>query len=77
MFLWIYYDSQDEEIISLNSIYQVIFIVKCFVFSEVRTKFLNAVWASSDFKGLMLTCYEYKTFFKSKRMEADLHYKQY
>jgi hypothetical protein len=42
-------------IISLNSVNQLIFVmVKCSVLFEVRTEFLNNIYATFVFKGLNL-----------------------
>jgi hypothetical protein len=51
-------------IISLNNVNQLIFVmVKCGVLFEVRTEFLNKIWASFVFKWLTLAsclgCCEY------------------
>jgi hypothetical protein len=42
---WIWYDSQcKQELVSLNSINQLIFVmVKCSVLFEVQTEFLNII----------------------------------
>jgi hypothetical protein len=41
------------EIISLNNINKPIFVMeKCWVFSEVRTDFLNIIYMNFGFKGL-------------------------
>jgi hypothetical protein len=50
---WFSYDfSLQTAIISLNSIYQLIFAKKCGVLFEVRTEFLNIIKTSVGFKGL-------------------------
>jgi hypothetical protein len=42
-----------QRLISLNSVNQLIFVmVKCGVLFEVRTEFLNIIYASFGFKGL-------------------------
>jgi hypothetical protein len=46
--------SVQAEIISLNSVTQLIFVmVKCCVFFAVRTEFLNIILTSFGFKGLI------------------------
>jgi hypothetical protein len=50
------------EIISLNSINQLIFVMmKCGVLLEVRTEFLNIIWTTFGVKGL--NCLYYSTLY--------------
>jgi hypothetical protein len=52
LYLWISYDSHCKTgIISLTSIYKLVFLIERCVFYEAHNEFLNIVYMSCGFKG--------------------------